>query len=291
MKARRLILEQAKILERDILEDFFNHEITREKPSQEEEIETEEIDKNISNAEHVDFSNIKTSTGETQIRYRKLGKISEKISPYRIYEIPDDWDEEKDGSPLVVLEELMPIFRMRSEEEIEEQDSDDESVSQSLKAEIQSEHKETERKFDVESDTEPESESVEKEKQCEEIFSKSENSESDKEVFQADPQVVEAKSKADSINVSQEVDTEIENDIEGLEIQGNSSMNKYQNIKRMNRMPTNENIYCGSKRKQLKKREEKSDSSQENSDTLYINDYHDRRNIKRKGWKDNSDHN
>ena len=65
--------------------------------------------------ENVNFSE------DIKEKYSKLTQLTEKISPYRIYEVPDEWDDRIDKDPLDLLQSIFPIYEaFNSNEEIEE---------------------------------------------------------------------------------------------------------------------------------------------------------------------------
>jgi hypothetical protein len=53
---------------------------------------------------------------EERMALERLGVVGEKVSVYRIYEVPEDWDE---GDPLKLLEMVFPIYRV-GEKEVED---------------------------------------------------------------------------------------------------------------------------------------------------------------------------
>ncbi|CAI2360844.1 unnamed protein product [Moneuplotes crassus] len=265
LKPRRLILETSKILEKDLIYDYFNHDVNREKLNQEEEIKDEEEDVYESKAQILSIENIKTRTKETQYRYDKLTRISEKISPYRIYEVPSDWKEDTDGSPCEVLEELLPTFQFGVESDNEEQESDNQQADKVIKEEIQLEKNEKCYQLEIESDTESEGDNKDAKK---DILDQSSQSSEDSQNSN-DIQTIAAKRKADSMDISEEVETEIDNDIEGREIIGEASQPQNQNLKKLGQFAPTEAVYSGIKRKSPQKEYYYSSDG----GTLYVNDY------------------
>ena len=102
MKTRRLILEYAKNFEKELIEEYFNHTVMRDSQlnNESEEIKVDEKpDKNISRLTQFGFDNTRPGTAGTKSKYEKLKRISERISPFRIYEVPEEWNDKKDGNP------------------------------------------------------------------------------------------------------------------------------------------------------------------------------------------------
>jgi hypothetical protein len=213
MKTRRLVLEVAKQLEKELMEDYFNHVITKEKSSEDIEITADEVDLNESKAEHTSFDNVKSGTLESQTRYKKLNRISENISPFRIYEIPDDWDEDANCSPITVLEEFMPIFSMeKCIVTDDDKDSDNDSPQKIIKNEPKIENKETEKKQEPPSETESEHEDDKG------LNLDDDKSSTDDENTLKIPADYESKHMLNSVNIDEEIEEEIENDLSGVDV-------------------------------------------------------------------------
>ena len=64
----------------------------------------------ISEIPSISFTNEKT-----KLKYDKLTQMSIDLSPYRIFEVSDQWNDKSDGDPLKLIEECMPIYNIEIE--------------------------------------------------------------------------------------------------------------------------------------------------------------------------------
>ena len=115
-RPRLKILEYAKEVELELIGCYYNEEsdldnFIRKQDSLES---TKNLLESFTNNELPEDANFPEDVKD---KYNKLIQMSEKISPYRIYEVPEDWDEFIDKDPLQLLQIIFPKYESFSTEE------------------------------------------------------------------------------------------------------------------------------------------------------------------------------
>ncbi|CAI2361344.1 unnamed protein product [Moneuplotes crassus] len=181
---KRDLTEVILDLEEDSFEKYKLAQLSRKKDKIEPKI-IEIPNKNLSNI-------------EAKQKYMKLNQISHKVSPYCIYEVTSEWDDAQDGPPCDFLADTMPTYEIEGEYYIPSK-----TVTRKMKKEESVEEAENK-----EPETDSNISSIYDEKSDISLKSGSDA---------ANDYSTRPRLSKDSIDIYADLDTEIMNDVQGIE--------------------------------------------------------------------------
>ena len=241
MKPRRLILEMSKLFERDTMEEYYPQFIPKENVDLEDD--KYRVKQEIDIFDSVNLAETQNQpdwSHDALMKYSKLNRITEKISPYRIYEVPSWWDDNVDGDPIKVLMEYMPIYIMKTNLKFRFNDDEDSASDEGEKSDRDNQVTQCDTKTISEAPIEDEDNSDD---QAEQDWNKFKSDSSMDENNEIDVETIEdAKKISNSINILSEITQEIEDDIDGREWIPNNDLKSISNVAK------NQNSIWGIKR-------------------------------------------
>ena len=225
MKPRRLILEISKQFEKEMIEEYYPQFITME--NVEAEDEKFRVKQNIDVFESINLSEAPNTphwSHEIKLQYNKLDRIPERISPYRIYDVPDFWDDNVDGCPLDLLIEYMPVFIMNENQPLRYNEDDE---SESDEGEKSDKDLQLTQKSKPSINEQPKIEEDNSDNEDEKHWADYESENSREPMDDIEIKTIEeAKIMSDSIDILSEVMQEIKDDIDGQESISNNNLKK-----------------------------------------------------------------